>query len=601
MSPAADLTALTYANNIYIFGGYDGSNYLSDSQYSQISTADGSVGSWTYSTSLPQPLSQADGFAVNGYIYLIGGRSNATTCDPETLVTPVSANTTIGSGNDPTGVGEWYETNQRYTDPRYGNSAVYYNGKAYVIGGGLCSSISSPVTDSTSGAGTFVVPSGVTSITYKAWSGGGGGGGGGSAAAGGTGGGSGYINATMTVTPGETLNLYVGGGGGAGVRNTAGGGGGGGGYSSIYRGATALAVVAGGGGGGGGNSAAARTGGAGGAGGAAPGGASAGGTGTTVTGGSVGTTSGGAAGTGGANNGTAGTSLTGGLGANGTAGATDGGAANGGVATGGAAGSVTTTTYAAGGGGGSGWFGGGGGGGTNVAITSGGSGGGGGSSYTDPGDTSVTNTPGAAQSPGNSGDSDRGTAGGGGNAGASGGVGTAGSDGKILISFSAYPNTVIQQTALLSQPQVAKYSIMMDTDTDVFPNNWLLNGLDNSIGAAWQLKYRSMTNTTTLCKTPAMTTWGVETNFGDVQLMVYQEYTHHYDGSGVTTNCARFYYMNVTIDSSQAFGYPDDVSRGPTITDLTLQFTADPAKRLMHGRTFVGGLQMPDDTPYYTH
>jgi hypothetical protein len=141
---------------------------------------------------------------------------------------------------------------------------------------------------------------------------------------------------------------------------------------------------------------------------------------------------------------------------------------------------------------------------------------------------------------------------------------------------------------------------MMDTDTDVFPNNWLLNGVDNSIGAAWQLKYRSMTNTTTLCRTPAMTTWGVETNFGDVKLELPGVYTP-LDGSGVTTNCARFYYMNVTIDSSQAFGYPDDVSRGPTITDLTLQFTADPAKRLMHGRTFVGGLQMPDDTPYYTH
>jgi hypothetical protein len=298
-------TAITYANNLYIFGGYDGANYLSDSQYAQISTANGSVGSWNYTASLPGPLSQADGFAANGYIYLIGGRSADTTCDPSTLVAPISANTTIASGNNPTGIGEWYETNQRFTGSRYGAAAAYNDGKAYVLGG-ACGS---------------------------------------------------------------------------------------------------------------------------------------------------------------------------------------------------------TLTYA---------------------------------------------------------------------------------------------SPVTQQTTLLSQPQVAKYSIMIDTDSDVYPNAWLLNGLDNSIGAKWQLKYRSMTNTTTFCTTPAMTTWGADTNFGDVTLGTPGVYIPK-DGSGNNTNCARFFYFNVTVDSSQAFGYPDDVTRGPTITDLTLQFTADASKRLMHGRTFIGGLQQPDDTPYYTH
>jgi len=599
------LTAVAYANNLYMFGGYDGTNYLSDSQYTQIISAldatDGTVGSWTYSTSLPGPLSQADGFAANGYIYLAGGRSAAATCDPAMLVAPISANTTIATGNDPTGVGAWYETNQRYTGARYGASAAYYDGKAYVVGDGTCNTTANRQTFSTQGASTYVVPANVTSITVKMWSGGGGGGAGGSAAAGGAGGGSGYVNATIAVTPGETLTTYVGGGGGAGTRNTAGGGGGGGGYSSIYRGGTLLAVVAGGGGGGGGRNTAGQTGGAGGAGGGTSGvaGSSAGGTGTTVTGGGLGTPSaGGGASTGGANNSTAGASLTGGLGANGTAGATDGGAANGGLATGGAGGSVTTTTYAAGGGGGSGYFGGGGGGSSNVAITSGGSGGGGGSSYTNPtGVTMLYNTAGSGTAPGNSGDTDHGTSGNGGTAGASGGVGTAGADGLILINFD---NPIVQQTALLSQPQVAKYSIMVDTDSDVFPNSWLLNGLDNSIGAKWQLKYRSMPNTTTSCVSPAMTTWGSETNFGDVTLGLPGVYIPK-DGSGTTTNCARFYHFNVTIDSSQAFGYPDDVTRGPTITDLTLQFTADPSKRLMHGRTFTGGLQQPIDTPYYSY
>jgi len=127
-----------------------------------------------------------------------------------------------------------------------------------------------------------------------------------------------------------------------------------------------------------------------------------------------------------------------------------------------------------------------------------------------------------------------------------------------------------------------------------------LNGVDNSIGAKWQLKYQSMTDTTTSCVVTPMTTWGKVTNFGDVTLGLPGVYTP-LDGSGSDTNCARYFYFNVTIDSSQAYGYPDDVTRGPTITDITLQFTSDPSKRLMHGRTFTGGLQQPLDTPYYSY
>ena len=297
-------TAVAYANNLYLMGGNDGTNYLSDVQYSKISPTNGTAGTWIFTASLPGPLAGSDGFAANGYLYLMGGRSSATVCDPVTLVAPISANTTIASGNNPTGIGEWYETNQRYTGARYGGSAVYYEGQAYVVGG-ACGS---------------------------------------------------------------------------------------------------------------------------------------------------------------------------------------------------------TLTYA---------------------------------------------------------------------------------------------SPVTQQTTLLAQAQVAKYSYAIDTDSDVYPAYWLLNGVDNSIGAKWQLRYRSMTSPgSTLCTSPAMTTWGQETIFGDVTLGLPGSYIPK-NGSGTNTNCARYYYFNVTVDSSQAFGYPDDVTRGPTITDLTLQFTADPSKRLLHGRTFTGGLQQPVDTPLY--
>jgi len=145
----------------------------------------------------------------------------------------------------------------------------------------------------------------------------------------------------------------------------------------------------------------------------------------------------------------------------------------------------------------------------------------------------------------------------------------------------------------------------MDTDTDVYPTNWLMNGVDNNIGARWALTYKSMTNpgatgpngTGKNCSTAAMSNWGLATAVGSVTLGSPTAYTP-LDSSGTTTNCARYFFMNVTISAQQTFGYPDDVSRGPTITDLTLNFTADPSKRLLHGRTFIDGLQMPNDTPY---
>jgi N-acetylneuraminic acid mutarotase len=310
------LTVMAYANNLYVVSGYDGSNYLSDVQYSQISTTDGSVGSWSYTTSLPSSLSGADGFVSNGYMYVIGGTTDGTACLPSTYVAPISANTTIASGNNPTGVGTWFQDNQNYSGDRYGAAAVYSGGKAYVLGGG-CSS--------------------------------------------------------------------------------------------------------------------------------------------------------------------------------------------------------------------------------------------------------------------------------------------------TIISHNS-PDQWMYYASLLSQPQVAQYSIMFDTDSDVYPNHWLINGVDNSIGAKWQMSYRSMSNpyssgpngTGKNCSSSVMSTWGQTTNTGDVTLGTPGTYTP-LDGSGTDMNCARYYYVSVTVDSSKAYGYPDDVTRGPTITDLTIQFTADPSKRLMHGRTFIGGVQEPDDTPYYSN
>ena len=288
-------TVITYANNLYVLGGHDGSNYLNDVQFAKINS-DGSVEDWGYSTSLPQRVRNGDGFAANGYMYMFAGRSDDTTCTSNTYVAPISANTSIASGNNPTGIGEWYQTRSPLNGAvRYGAAAAYNEGRAYVMGG-ACGS-------------------------------------------------------TLTYTGAD------------------------------------------------------RT----------------------------------------------------------------------------------------------------------------------------------------------------------------------------------------QYATLQSQPQVARYSRMIDTDTDVFPTDWLINGIDNDIGARWFLNYRSSTF--------ANGSWGQDTPFGAVALGQPETY-EPLDGSGSNTNFARYYYFSLSIDSSQSYGYPDDVTRGPTITDLSLFFTSDPSKRLRHGKTFTGGEQQPLDTPF---
>jgi hypothetical protein len=453
---------------------------------------------------------------------------------------------------------------------------------------------------------------------------------------------------------------------------------------------------------------------------------------------------------------------------------------------------------------------GGGGGSSAQAGDAGGGGGGGGVGYVVGGATSVTTTAGSGSSPGNSGDSDRAGAGNGGSGGGTGSNGSAGTDGIVIISYTTTPSidytgsNRIQQTTLLSQPQVAKYSRLIDTDTNVFPNSWLLNGVDNSIGARWRVNYRSavdapnviandlytgtngvdMTSSNTTCDTvyavnsggtasakfsttnsvsspssalfsvsggtsytgcihdteetsvrydrfyirpgsygaltsqitfyttfnttsgyssvgslrfatngdiqlrdgnttddtlsaltantwhrievgfdggnmtvrlfrdgnlhgsvpddeatiaidsaaystfhevrhgintnPAGNTysiyyddykssssgwvgsavpqWGQVTDYGDVTLGDVAPYVP-LDESGADTSFARWYFFFISIDASQTFGYPEDVNRGPTITDISLFFTSDPGKRLRHGKTFTGGEEQPLDTP----
>lgn len=230
------------------------------------------------------------------------------------------------------------------------------------------------------GAQTWVVPDGVTSVELQVF-GAQGGSGGGQVDVPSAGGAGGETVATVTVTPGETLQINVGCQGGDSPSNTPGaggfnggadgglgvnaGGGGGGGASDVRQGGTTLAdriVVAGGGGGGGGDMYSADP---------------------LADGGAGGGTTGGDG---------VSSDLVGGAGTGGTqsAGGTHGGCqiatclgVDGSLGIGGTGGgSVVAENPSAGGGGGGGLYGGGGGGGdTNSGDNTGGGGGGGGSGF----------------------------------------------------------------------------------------------------------------------------------------------------------------------------------------------------------------------------
>lgn len=218
--------------------------------------------------------------------------------------------------------------------------------------------------------GTFVVPAGVTSITVEAFGAQGGVGLGQGAGVPGAGNFGGYATATLSVIPGQSLQVNVGGQGGAGIFsggpagcNGGGlggltGGGGGGGASDVRQGVTLVDRVVVGGGGGGGGAATdcpGNTGGAGGAGGGLVGG--------TGGGSGIAQCPGGDGGSGGTQSAGGATGSTGVPGTPGTLG------------TGGVGGMPSGPSTGGGGGGGGGYYGGGGG-----AASSGAGGGGGGGS-----------------------------------------------------------------------------------------------------------------------------------------------------------------------------------------------------------------------------
>lgn len=115
------LTGAVYNGYIYILGG-ETPTKLADTQYAVINP-NGTIGSWTATTNLPNAKSYFGSFVSNGYVYAIGGLGTST--NTEVAYAPLNGNGTIGT----------WATTTPLTTGRYSHGTTVANGRVYVLGG----------------------------------------------------------------------------------------------------------------------------------------------------------------------------------------------------------------------------------------------------------------------------------------------------------------------------------------------------------------------------------------------------------------------------------------------------------------------------------
>ncbi|MCA9324611.1 hypothetical protein KDA23_00895, partial [Candidatus Saccharibacteria bacterium] len=170
---------------------------------------------------------------------------------------------------------------------------------------------------------------------------------------------------------------------------------------------------------------------------------------------------------------------------------------------------------------------------------------------------------------------------------------------EVSIDGSAFVLRVYDGSNLHGDQYDTSFSsVQTVSDTGGFDQANL--GIISTVTPTWGAYFDDYKTSLSSWQGSAFPGWGQTTNFGDVTLGTLNTFTPK-DSVGSNTSFARWYYFSLSIDASQTFGYPEDVTRGPTIADLSLFYTADPSKRLMHGRTFNGGEQQPLDTPKYSN
>ena len=125
LTSARDVVGLTaYNGYLYVLGGNNGGTELNTVEYAAINS-DGSIGSWITTTVLPVATGFGQSFAYNNYMYYIGGTHSDGNAVTTNYYAPINADGTLGS---------WTATTSLLA-ARAVFSMQQYNGYVYVMGG----------------------------------------------------------------------------------------------------------------------------------------------------------------------------------------------------------------------------------------------------------------------------------------------------------------------------------------------------------------------------------------------------------------------------------------------------------------------------------
>ena len=123
------LGTFLYGDFLYVVGGYTGgTTYLNTVQYAPINS-DGSIGTWSATTSFTTARSALQVVALNGYVYILGGNNGSGYLN-DVQYAPINSDGSIGT---------WSATTS-FTTARSSFGAAAYNGYLYIAGGGGASS-----------------------------------------------------------------------------------------------------------------------------------------------------------------------------------------------------------------------------------------------------------------------------------------------------------------------------------------------------------------------------------------------------------------------------------------------------------------------------
>ena len=122
--------AVTYNGRMYLMGGCSTTStctaYYNDTQYSSINSSDGTIGSWTTaSNTFTTARSGMSAVTYNGYMYILGGRSDGTTYLNDVQYAAINSDGSLGT----------WSTTSSFTTARYNSDATVYEGYIYIMGG----------------------------------------------------------------------------------------------------------------------------------------------------------------------------------------------------------------------------------------------------------------------------------------------------------------------------------------------------------------------------------------------------------------------------------------------------------------------------------